>query len=122
MPGQKWHLRQYQNEDGSLTPLGRQHYGVGEPRSDGQDNTASATAAKMGAKTDGKSSSPKVVGTRSASAAAETKTSHIDGAKVKKGLKIAAKVGAVAAASLATAAAVKFGMDTARSVFNALDQ
>lgn len=27
--GQKWGKRQYQNPDGSLTPLGRQHYGRG---------------------------------------------------------------------------------------------
>lgn len=26
--GMKWHLRRYQNEDGSLTPLGRIHYGI----------------------------------------------------------------------------------------------
>ena len=26
--GQKWHIRRYQNEDGSLTPLGRIHYGI----------------------------------------------------------------------------------------------
>jgi len=31
--GQKWGLRQYQNEDGSLTDLGREHYGYGEARS-----------------------------------------------------------------------------------------
>lgn len=30
--GQKWGKRQYQNEDGSLTPEGREHYGVGEAR------------------------------------------------------------------------------------------
>lgn len=30
--GQKWGRRQYQNEDGSLTPLGRIHYGIGEAR------------------------------------------------------------------------------------------
>ena len=30
--GAKWYKRRYQNEDGSLTPLGRKHYGVGEPR------------------------------------------------------------------------------------------
>jgi len=30
--GQKWGDRRYQNEDGSLTPLGRIHYGVGEAR------------------------------------------------------------------------------------------
>ena len=28
--GQKWGIRRYQNEDGSLTPLGRKRYGVGE--------------------------------------------------------------------------------------------
>lgn len=28
--GQKWGRRQYQYEDGSLTPAGRDHYGVGE--------------------------------------------------------------------------------------------
>lgn len=30
--GQKWGNRKYQYEDGSLTPLGRIHYGVGEAR------------------------------------------------------------------------------------------
>lgn len=30
--GQKWGHRQYQNKDGSLTPLGRVHYGVGAAR------------------------------------------------------------------------------------------
>lgn len=30
--GQKWGRRQYQNEDGSLTELGRQHYGYGPAR------------------------------------------------------------------------------------------
>lgn len=30
--GQKWGWRKYQNEDGSLTALGRIHYGVGEAR------------------------------------------------------------------------------------------
>lgn len=28
----KWHNRRYQYPDGSLTPLGRKHYGVGPPR------------------------------------------------------------------------------------------
>ena len=27
--GQKWGVRRYQNPDGSLTPEGRQHYGLG---------------------------------------------------------------------------------------------
>ena len=30
--GQEWYKRRYQNLDGSLTPLGRMHYGVGAPR------------------------------------------------------------------------------------------
>ena len=30
--GQKWGQRRYQNEDGSLTPLGRIHYGYGKAR------------------------------------------------------------------------------------------
>lgn len=30
--GQKWGKRNYQYEDGSLTPEGRDHYGVGPPR------------------------------------------------------------------------------------------
>lgn len=30
--GQEWDKRRYQNLDGSLTPLGRLHYGVGAPR------------------------------------------------------------------------------------------
>lgn len=30
--GQKWYHRLYQNEDGSLTPLGRLHYGVGQAK------------------------------------------------------------------------------------------
>ena len=30
--GQKWGLRQWQNEDGSLTPAGREHYGYGKER------------------------------------------------------------------------------------------
>ena len=27
--GQKWHVRRWQNEDGSLTPAGRIQYGYG---------------------------------------------------------------------------------------------
>lgn len=30
--GMKWGVRRYQNSDGSLTPAGREHYGVGPPR------------------------------------------------------------------------------------------
>ena len=30
--GQKWGARRYQYEDGSLTPLGRIHYGIGTAR------------------------------------------------------------------------------------------
>lgn len=48
--GQKWGLRKYQNEDGSLTPAGREHYGYGQDRSlsgrirDAQYRRASASA------------------------------------------------------------------------------
>lgn len=31
--GQKWGTRRYQNEDGSLTPEGREHYGYGDEKS-----------------------------------------------------------------------------------------
>ena len=39
--GQKHGERQYQYEDGSLTPLGREHYGVGQPRSLSKDDLKS---------------------------------------------------------------------------------
>lgn len=32
VPNQKWGVRRYQNEDGSLTPEGREHYGYGSER------------------------------------------------------------------------------------------
>ena len=32
VPGQKWGVRRFQNEDGSLTPEGREHYGYGSER------------------------------------------------------------------------------------------
>ena len=41
--GQKWGERKYQNSDGSLTPLGRVHYGVGAAR-----KKASEVASKAG--------------------------------------------------------------------------
>lgn len=34
IPGQKWGLRRFQNEDGSLTAAGREHYGYGQARAD----------------------------------------------------------------------------------------
>ena len=37
IPHQEWGKRRYQNLDGSLTPLGRIHYGVGEPRGDADE-------------------------------------------------------------------------------------
>lgn len=38
--GQKWGLRRYQNEDGSLTSEGRRHYGYGEARANMQSAKA----------------------------------------------------------------------------------
>ena len=32
--GQKWGIRRFQNEDGTLTPAGRERYGAGDPRGD----------------------------------------------------------------------------------------
>lgn len=32
--GQKWHVRRYQNEDGTLTAAGRERYGVGDEKSE----------------------------------------------------------------------------------------
>lgn len=45
--GQKWGRRQYQNSDGSLTALGRIHYGVGEARK-GAKKVAEGTKAVTG--------------------------------------------------------------------------
>ena len=38
--GQKWGIRRYQNDDGSLTPAGRERYGVGEGKSVDDISTA----------------------------------------------------------------------------------
>lgn len=35
--GQRWGIRRYQNEDGSLTSEGREHYGYGDGRKSGMD-------------------------------------------------------------------------------------
>lgn len=47
--GMKWYHRIYQNPDGSLTPLGRVHYGVGEARK--KASAAASTAGKVVKKT-----------------------------------------------------------------------
>ena len=44
--GQKWHHRRWQNEDGSLTPAGRIHYGVGEARNKARTDKDARKAAK----------------------------------------------------------------------------
>lgn len=48
---QKWGFRNYQYPNGSLTPLGRIHYGVGPPRSDAM-GTSDATANILSANSD----------------------------------------------------------------------
>lgn len=48
--GQKWGIRRYQNEDGSLTALGREHYGIGELSAINRDidsKTANSYAVKL---------------------------------------------------------------------------
>lgn len=42
---QKWGLRRFQNPDGSLTPAGRERYGVGKAR-DAADSDAGSTSSK----------------------------------------------------------------------------
>lgn len=44
--GQKWGLRRFQNEDGSLTTAGREHYGYGQDRADRAKSEA-VTAHKI---------------------------------------------------------------------------
>lgn len=43
--GQKWGVRRYQNIDGTLTELGRKHYGTGESRSEAIKTGRSRTKA-----------------------------------------------------------------------------
>lgn len=45
-PGMKWHVRRYQNADGSLTPEGRIHYGVGEARSNVSSSQANSSRSR----------------------------------------------------------------------------
>lgn len=42
---QKWGVRQYQNADGSLTPLGRIHYGVGAARNKAKESVGKIKTA-----------------------------------------------------------------------------
>lgn len=59
--GQKHGVRQYQNPDGSLTPAGREHYGVGDPRKAGSKPNKPAGRSKVSAKdqsSQGKSKAP----------------------------------------------------------------
>lgn len=59
--GQKHGVRQYQNPDGSLTPAGREHYGVGDPRKAGSKSNDPTGRSKAVTKrsTSGKVSSTK---------------------------------------------------------------
>ena len=44
--GQKWGIRKYQYDDGSLTVLGREHYGVGPPRDSGSSDKSPGSSSK----------------------------------------------------------------------------
>lgn len=48
--GMKWGVRNYQNEDGSLTKEGREHYGVGDPRSAAETQKLKMKAERQKAK------------------------------------------------------------------------
>ena len=46
VPKMRWHHRRWQYEDGSLTPAGREHYGVGPPRSIDPEHPITSRMAK----------------------------------------------------------------------------
>lgn len=46
--GQRWGNRKYQYTDGSLTPLGRKHYGVGPPKGQGGGNQNGSKSSPSG--------------------------------------------------------------------------
>lgn len=52
--GQRWRIRRYQNYDGSLTDLGREHYGIGKRRYQNEDGTLTEAGIKKYTKYDRK--------------------------------------------------------------------
>lgn len=46
VPKMRWHHRRWQYEDGSLTPAGREHYGVGPPRAIDPEHPIASRMAK----------------------------------------------------------------------------
>ena len=69
--GQKWGKRQFQYQDGSLTPLGREHYDVGEPESETRPTETKFTREYFSRKKPAdKPKEEKKTGTASASASA----------------------------------------------------
>lgn len=68
IPGQRWGNRRFQNEDGSLTPEGKERYGVGEARSkaDAQKAKAKISYSTKKYKADLKSKAKKEADTRTA--------------------------------------------------------
>lgn len=68
--GMKWGVRRYQNEDGSLTPAGRERYGAGGERKEGVSISKRAKTAKNVLKSDS--------GSRSSKAFKEARRKDID--------------------------------------------
>lgn len=68
--GQRWGVRRYQHEDGSLTPAGRRHWGVGPPEKGSTEDTRS-----------GRRSSSESEKTESRSANSEKKNSEVSGSR-----------------------------------------
>lgn len=68
IPGQRWGNRRFQNEDGSLTPEGKERYGVGEARSkaNAQKAKAKISYSTQKYKADLKSKAKKEADTRTA--------------------------------------------------------
>lgn len=52
VPGMEWYKRRYQYPDGSLTPAGRKHYGIGSPRYQNDDGTLTKKGVKKYTKYD----------------------------------------------------------------------
>lgn len=82
----KWGIRRFQNKDGSLTPLGRKHYGIGPGRK-AKEKAAKAEqkAAKAKAKSDAKTK--KIIETEEQRKARKEKESEAFEAAKQKALR-----------------------------------
>lgn len=73
--GQKWGNRRWQNEDGSLTPAGREHYGYGNSRIAGRIARPGLTSGALGISKKSNLRSAAIYGARGERAAAKAEKS-----------------------------------------------